>query len=99
MKVAAAHAIADLVRDDERSEEYIIPGAFDPVWPMQWHRPWLAPPVKGGWHGCENHRRHSDSGYRRPAVYGSKPDAFPGPWKTLCARLRRVNLGRWRKAR
>ena len=30
MKVAAAHAIADLVRDDERSEEYIIPGAFDP---------------------------------------------------------------------
>ena len=30
MKVAAAHAIADLVSDDERSEEYIIPGAFDP---------------------------------------------------------------------
>ena len=30
MKVAAAHAIADLVRDEERSEDYIIPGAFDP---------------------------------------------------------------------
>ncbi|WP_367924845.1 NADP-dependent malic enzyme [uncultured Ruthenibacterium sp.] len=29
MKVAAAHAIADLVTDDERNEEYIIPGAFD----------------------------------------------------------------------
>ncbi len=30
MKVAAAYAIADLVSDEERSEEYIIPGAFDP---------------------------------------------------------------------
>lgn len=30
MKVAAAYAIADLVTDEERSEEYIIPGAFDP---------------------------------------------------------------------
>ncbi|MDM8201778.1 NAD(P)-dependent malic enzyme [Allofournierella massiliensis] len=30
MKVAAAHAIADLVSDEERSEDYIIPGAFDP---------------------------------------------------------------------
>ncbi len=30
MKVAAAHAIADLVSDAERSEDYIIPGAFDP---------------------------------------------------------------------
>lgn len=29
MKVAAAHAIADLVSDDERNEDYIIPGAFD----------------------------------------------------------------------
>nr|WP_317407324.1 malic enzyme-like NAD(P)-binding protein [Fournierella massiliensis] len=29
MKVAAAHAIADLVSDEERSEDYIIPGAFD----------------------------------------------------------------------
>ncbi len=29
MKVAAAHAIADLVSDADRSEEYIIPGAFD----------------------------------------------------------------------
>lgn len=30
MKVAAAHAIADLVSDEERSEDYIIPEAFDP---------------------------------------------------------------------
>ena len=30
MKVAAAHAIADLVSDTERNEDYIIPGAFDP---------------------------------------------------------------------
>ena len=30
MKLAAAYAIADLIGDDERSEEYIIPGAFDP---------------------------------------------------------------------
>ena len=29
-KVAAAHAIADLVSDEERNEDYIIPGAFDP---------------------------------------------------------------------
>lgn len=29
MKVAAAYAIADLVSDEERSEDYIIPGAFD----------------------------------------------------------------------
>ena len=30
MKVAAAHAIADLVSNEERNEDYIIPGAFDP---------------------------------------------------------------------
>ena len=30
MKVAAAHAIADLVSDEERNEDYIIPDAFDP---------------------------------------------------------------------
>ena len=30
MKVAAAYAIASLVRDDERTAEYIIPKAFDP---------------------------------------------------------------------
>ena len=30
MKVAAAYAIADLVSDEERNEDYIIPGAFDP---------------------------------------------------------------------
>ena len=30
MKLAAAYAIADLVTDEERNEEYIIPGAFDP---------------------------------------------------------------------
>ena len=29
MKVAAAYAIADLVSDEERHEDYIIPGAFD----------------------------------------------------------------------
>ena len=29
MKVAAAHAIADLVSDEERNEDYINPGAFD----------------------------------------------------------------------
>ena len=28
--VRQAHAIADLVSDEERSEDYIIPGAFDP---------------------------------------------------------------------
>ena len=30
MKLAAAHAIADLVTDDKRSPEYIIPSALDP---------------------------------------------------------------------
>ncbi|MDT3700016.1 MAG: malic enzyme-like NAD(P)-binding protein [Thermincola sp.] len=30
MKVAAAHAIAGLIADDERSPQYIIPKAFDP---------------------------------------------------------------------
>ena len=29
MKLAAAYAIADLITDDDRSEENIIPGAFD----------------------------------------------------------------------
>ena len=29
MKVAAVHAIADIVSEDELSEDYIIPGAFD----------------------------------------------------------------------
>ena len=29
-KLAAAYAIADLITDDDRSEENIIPGAFDP---------------------------------------------------------------------
>ena len=30
MKLAAAYAIADLITDADRSEENIIPGAFDP---------------------------------------------------------------------
>ena len=30
MKVAAAYAIANLVSDDERTEDYVIPKAFDP---------------------------------------------------------------------
>ena len=30
MKVAAAHALADLISDEELSAEYIIPKAFDP---------------------------------------------------------------------
>ena len=30
MKLAAAYAIADLITDEDRSEENIIPGAFDP---------------------------------------------------------------------
>ena len=30
MKIAAAHALADLISDEELSEEYIIPAAFDP---------------------------------------------------------------------
>lgn len=30
MKVAAAHALADLISEEELSEEYIIPAAFDP---------------------------------------------------------------------
>lgn len=30
MKVAAAHALADLISEDELSEDYIIPKAFDP---------------------------------------------------------------------
>ena len=30
MKVAAAHAIAELVTDDKLSAEYIIPGALEP---------------------------------------------------------------------
>ena len=31
MKVAAAHALADLIGEDELSAEYIIPAAFDPL--------------------------------------------------------------------
>lgn len=30
MKIAAANAIANLITDDELTEEYIIPAAFDP---------------------------------------------------------------------
>ena len=30
MKLAAAHAIAGLVSDDELSAEYVLPKAFDP---------------------------------------------------------------------
>ena len=30
MKMAAAHALADLITDDELSADYIIPKAFDP---------------------------------------------------------------------
>ena len=30
MKVAAAHALAELISDDELNEDYIIPQAFDP---------------------------------------------------------------------
>ncbi len=30
MKLAAAYAIADIVTEDERSPEYIIPSVFDP---------------------------------------------------------------------
>ena len=30
MKIAAAHAIADYVKADLLSEEYIIPGIFEP---------------------------------------------------------------------
>ena len=29
MKMAAAHALADLISDDELTEDYIIPAAFD----------------------------------------------------------------------
>ena len=29
MKIAAAKAIASIIKDDELTEEYIIPGAFD----------------------------------------------------------------------
>lgn len=30
MKVAAAHALSELISDEDLSEEYIIPKAFDP---------------------------------------------------------------------
>ena len=30
MKIAAAHALADLVSDEELNPEYILPAAFDP---------------------------------------------------------------------
>ena len=30
MKIAAAHALADLISEDELSADYIIPKAFDP---------------------------------------------------------------------
>ena len=30
MKIAAAHAIADLISDEELCEEYVLPKAFDP---------------------------------------------------------------------
>ena len=29
MKIAAAYAIADIIDEEELTEEYIIPGAFD----------------------------------------------------------------------
>ena len=35
MKLAAAEAIAGLVSDDQLSEEFILPEAFDPGWPRQ----------------------------------------------------------------
>ena len=30
MKIAASHALAELISDDELNEDYIIPKAFDP---------------------------------------------------------------------
>ena len=34
MKLAAAYAIADLITDEQRSDDYIIPGPFDPRVPQ-----------------------------------------------------------------
>ena len=53
MKLAAAYAIADLITDADRSEENIIPGAFDPAWPRLWQMPWQRLPARPAWHDCK----------------------------------------------
>ena len=76
MKVAAAHAIADLVSDEERSEDYIIPGHSIPVWRRPWRMRWQKPPGKRGWPDCErdqcpDHHRNGD-----PPLHGVQQPAF-----------------------
>ena len=83
MKLAAAYAIADLITDDDRSEENIIPGAFDPRVAQAvaerrgpgcpGHR--RGPPVTGGT-AHENDFCAGDHRYRCTAVHrGQHPPA------------------------
>lgn len=57
MKLAAAYAIADLITDADRSEENIIPGAFDPAWPKLWQMPWQRLPARPALPVCKRRKR------------------------------------------
>ena len=83
MKLAAAYAIADLITDADRSEENIIPGAFDPPCGRGrgccrgkgCPRDRRCPPVKGGTRD-EEHLRTSHHRCRSPALHrGQHPPA------------------------
>lgn len=76
MKVAAAHAIADLVSDEERSEDYIIPGHSIPVWRRPWRMRWQKPPGKRGWPDCERDQSPDHHRNGGPPLHGVQQPAF-----------------------
>ena len=49
MKLAAAHALANIVADSELSEEYITPSMFDSAWCRRWPPRWPTPPCAPEW--------------------------------------------------
>ena len=53
MKLAAAYAIADLITDDDRSEENIIPVPSTPGWPRLWRTLWQKLPARAAWPACK----------------------------------------------
>ncbi len=57
MKLAAAYAIADLITDDDRSEENIIPGASTPAWLRLWRTLWQKLPARAAWPAVNRTRK------------------------------------------
>ena len=85
MKLAAAYAIADLITDDDRSEENIIPRCLRPPGGRgcgercgrSCPRERRGPPVNGG-SSYENHFRAADHGHRGPPLHRGQHPPAPG---------------------